>query len=222
MITHVWLVPTGCLVMLTTSVAATHNLPPNLLRACRVVLLSNVVFSPTQSLPRSIWTRKNPPFHHVLQFLFASVPKAVISQCNTLAQELRPLLFGLTVLHAAVTAEERYPVGWYLPPRFYTLLASVQYLLMETKKSSTPDITVHSLQAYVKELYSSCVAGERLDQLITACLSNASAGTSITLSESVQVTIPLSSVHPRQYVEHVKRDEDDDNSGASTTRWAFL
>ena len=125
------------------------------------------------------------------------------------------MLFGLTVLHTAITAEERYPVGWYLPPSFYTFLASIQHLLLEAKKSSTRDITVHSLQAYVKEVYSSCVAGERLDQLITACLNNPPAGTSITLSESVRVTVPLSSVHPRQYVEHVKRNEDD-SSGAST------
>ena len=208
---------TGCLVMLTTSVAAAHNLPPDLLRACRVVLLSNVVFSPTHSLPRSIWTRKKPPFHVVLQFLLASIPDAIMSQCNTLRQELRPVLFGLTLLHAAAAAagEDRQPVGWYLAPQFCILLASIQHLLLEAKRSSTTDMAVCSLQAYVREVYSGCVAGERLGQLINTCLNNPPAGTSITLSEGVQVTVPLSTVHPRQYAEHVTISEDDSN-GTST------
>ena len=203
---------TGCLVMLTTSVAVAHNLPLDLLRACRVVLLSNVVFNPTHSLPRSIWTRKKPPFHIVLQFLLASIPDAIMSQCNTLQQELRPVLFGLTLLHATAAADEdKQPVGWYLAPQFWILLASIQHLLLEAKRSSGADMTVCSLQAYVREVYSGCVAGERLGQLINTCLNNPPAGTSISLSEGVQVTIPLSTVHPRQYAEHVKRSEDDSN-----------
>ena len=207
---------TGCLVMLTTSVAAAHHLPVDLLRACSVVLLSNVVFSPTHSLPRFIWTRKKPQFHNVLQFLLASIPDAIMSQCNTLQQEFRPVLFGLTLLHAAAaTGEDRQPVGWYLAPQFCILLASIQYLLLETKKSSGTDMTVCSLQAYVREVYSGCITGERLSQLINTCLNNPPAGTSITLSEGVQVAVPLSSVHPRQYAEHVKGSEDD-SSGTST------
>ena len=207
--------------MLTTSVAAAHHLPLDLLRACRVVLLSNVVFSPTHSLPRSIWTRKKPQFHNVLQFLLASIPDAIMSQCNTLHQELRPVLFGLTLLHAAAAAgEDRQPVGRYLAPQFCFLLASIQYLLLEAKKSSGTDMTVCSLQAYVREVYSGCVAGERLGQLINTCLNNTRAGTSITLSEGVQVAVPFSSVHPRQYAEHVKGSEDD--SSGTSTRLVFL
>ena len=154
-------------------------------------------------------------FHDLLQFLLASIPNTVMSQCGMLPEGLRPVLFGLVVLHTAVTSEETKTMRHYLAPSLCSLLASIQYFLAAAKGNSNPDIAIHSLQTYVKEIYSCCVAGERLDQLIAVCLDldRSSTGASIALSESLQVKVPPSSLHPQQYVEHVKGS--DASSGAS-------
>jgi len=206
----------GCLLVLTASVEATRSLPPDLLRACTVILLSNVAFNFAQSLPRSVWMRnKQLQFHNLLQFLLASIPNTLMSQCNTLQEGLRPVLFGLVVLHTAVTSEETEKMRCYPAPSLCSLLASIQYLLSAAKGDSNQDIAIQSLRAYVKEVYSSCVAEEALDQLIVTCLDHSSAGVSIALSESVQVNVPPSGVRPQQYVEHVKGSDASSSASAS-------
>ena len=176
--------------MVTT--ATNSSLPSNFTHISRVVSLSKVSITLTKKLPKEVWLSGRQSFHHTLQYILASIPDQVLTQCNAIPEKFRPVLFSLAVLHTAVTNNH-----------FCNFLTAIACLISSANTStmSFPD-TLSSLRSQIREIYSLCCSREQLDQLINTCLGD---GHSATVSPygNFQVVMPDSSVTPKHYADHV-------------------
>ncbi len=181
--------------------ASAHSLPnSDLLQMAHTITLSNVATSLTEKLPRDMWMDDVPSFHHQLQFVLATIPEAVLTECQALPGATTLIVFALAVLHTTLASTGSHP-----PPHFSNLLAAIMHLLSTTRASVELEVVLASVQGAVRDIYIHCSSHEEINKAITRCLSPEAVVPSTLLvpKEGVEIVLPSGAVSPSLYWKHV-------------------
>ena len=208
-----------------TATTTAAQLPVDFVRSCRTISLSNITLTAhkTRSLPKCLWMKKDisPNFRtgEIVSSVLASLPQATLAHCDALSDSLRPLLFNLAVLHAAIVSTQsskRAAMG-FKQARLSQFVQCVEEVLssamVRVRHDHThaprgdPVVILKMIQAHALHMYSCCLPRYQLEELVSACLSEEAAKPSGRVrlgSLGVELSVPSQAVMPRMFQDHVK------------------
>ena len=155
----------------------------------------------------------------IVSSVFASLPQATLALCDALADTLRPLLFNLAVLHAAIVSTQSLKgvaIGFkkaHLSQFIQCVDEVLSSAMVRVRHDHThaprgdPVVILQMIQAHVHHVYSCCLPQYQLGELFGACLSEEATKPSRRVrleSLGVELSVPSQTVMPRMFQEHVK------------------
>lgn len=209
----------GCLVVFTAqSPSSGHSpLPEDFIRSCRTISLSKISFSSSKGLPKQLWLSKGRhDFYSLLELCLATISPQTMAQCEMLSDSLRPLLFNLSVLHAAtVTTRSSSTMTSFEYPHLSLFIRCVEELLALTKHGDGPkmdaSVVLKVVSVHVCDVYSCCLPKHKLEELVGTCLSEEAMKPSAHIHlestsglAGVDVIVPSQAVTPKMFSDHVK------------------
>ena len=192
------------------------TLPTDFIRSCRTISLSNITLTASKTLlTKQLWMNKtssNNNFYSLLTLCFASLPPSTMAQCDTLPDTLRPLLFNLGVLHAAIVVTKSSATLINFKQAHLSLfIKCIEEVLALARHGAhtsrgDPGVILKMITTHTSQVYSCCLPHYKLEELVGACLSEGATKPSGRVkleSLGVEVSAPSQAVTVRMFQEHV-------------------